>query len=100
MACPLSGAQRDWTAAAAAGWAQVRNFYGLPTEQYHQFAAAWHAGGRYIMAAAAHGWVYVFHVGSAKVGRGAGGGTLGSPQGQRTKWGRSCEETGLHWNDR
>jgi hypothetical protein len=53
--------------AALPGWTQVRNFYGLPAEQFHQFAAAWHASGHYILAAAAHGWVYVFAVGSAKV---------------------------------
>lgn len=50
-----------------AGWEQMRNFYGLPTEQFHQFVAAWHASGLYIMAAAAAGWVCIFNVGSAKV---------------------------------
>ena len=50
-----------------AGWLQVRNFYGLPTEQFHQPCALWHASGFYVMAAAAAGHVYVFHVGTAKV---------------------------------
>lgn len=45
----------------------MRNFYGLPTEQFHQFCAAWHAGGHYVLAAAARGGVYVYEVGSARV---------------------------------
>lgn len=52
---------------AHAGWQQVRNFYGLPTEQFHQPCALWHASGFYIMATAAAGHIYVFHVGTAKV---------------------------------
>ena len=50
-----------------AGWRQVRNFYGLAVEKFHQPSAAWHSSGHYIMAAAAAGWVFIFHVGSAKV---------------------------------
>lgn len=49
------------------GWQQVRNFYGLPTEQFHQPCALWHASGFYIVAAAAAGHVYIFHVGTTKV---------------------------------
>ncbi|KAL4457940.1 hypothetical protein ABPG75_012805 [Micractinium tetrahymenae] len=48
------------------GWTQVRSIIGLPTEQFHQFAAAWHSSGHYIMAAAAHGGLCIFHLGSAK----------------------------------
>lgn len=48
-------------------WSQVRNLYGLPTEQFHQFAAAFSASGRYIVAAAALGAVLVYEVASAKV---------------------------------
>lgn len=33
-----------------AGWTQVRSIIGLPTEHFHQFAAAWHRSGHYIMA--------------------------------------------------
>ena len=54
--------------AILAGWRQIRNFYGLAVEKFHQPSAAWHSSGHYIMAAAAAGWVYIFHVGSAKVG--------------------------------
>ena len=50
-----------------AGWHQIRNFYGLPTEQFHQPCALWHSSGFYIMAAAAAGHIYVFHVGTCKV---------------------------------
>ena len=49
-----------------AGWFQVRSIIGLPAEQFHQFSAAWHRSGHYIMAAAAHGAVCVYHLGSAK----------------------------------
>ncbi|KAK9824547.1 hypothetical protein WJX72_011229 [[Myrmecia] bisecta] len=49
------------------GWELVRNFYGLPIEQFHQPCATWHRSGFYVMAAAAAGHVYVMHVGSAKV---------------------------------
>ncbi|KAK9832909.1 hypothetical protein WJX74_001562 [Apatococcus lobatus] len=49
------------------GWRQVRNFYGLAVEKFHQPSAAWHSSGHYILAAAAAGWVYIFHVGSAKL---------------------------------
>ena len=48
-------------------WQQKRNFFGLPVEKFHQPLALWHPSGHYIIAAAAHGYVYVFHVGSAKV---------------------------------
>ncbi|PRW32536.1 WD40 repeat isoform B [Chlorella sorokiniana] len=47
-----------------AGWAQVRSIIGLPVEQFHQFCAAWHRSGHYVFAAAAHGGVCVFHLGS------------------------------------
>ena len=50
-----------------ADWQQKRNFFGLPVEKFHQPLALWHPSGHYIIAAAAHGFVYVFHVGSAKV---------------------------------
>ncbi len=53
--------------ASLAGWRQVRNFYGLAIEKFHQSSVAWHCNGHYIMAAAAAGWVYVFHVGTSKV---------------------------------
>lgn len=46
---------------------QVRNLYGLPTESFHSFGAAWGPGGHYILAAAAHGWVHAFAVGNARV---------------------------------
>lgn len=36
-------------------------------EKFHQPLALWHPSGHYIIAAAAYGFVYVFHVGSAKV---------------------------------
>ncbi|KAL4426975.1 hypothetical protein ABPG77_009536 [Micractinium sp. CCAP 211/92] len=49
-----------------AGWTQLRSIIGLPTEQFHQFSAAWHRSGHYIMAAAAHGRLCIFHRGSAK----------------------------------
>lgn len=45
----------------------MRNFFGLPTEQFHQFAAAFDARTSYVMAAAAHGGVEVFEVATAKV---------------------------------
>lgn len=48
-------------------WQQKRNFFGLPVEKFHQPLALWHPTGHYIIAAAAHGFVYVFHVGSGKV---------------------------------
>ena len=48
-----------------AGWQQVRNFF-LPTEKFHQPQAAWHASGRHIIAAAAAGHVYMYHVSNAK----------------------------------
>ncbi|CAK0734557.1 hypothetical protein CVIRNUC_000448 [Coccomyxa viridis] len=48
-------------------WQQRRNFFGLPVEKFHQPVALWHPSGHYIIAAAAHGYVYVFHVGTAKV---------------------------------
>ncbi len=57
----------DSTASYRAGWTQVRNLYGLPTEQFHQFAAVWDSSGHYVLAAAAHGWVYVFDVATARV---------------------------------
>ena len=50
-----------------ADWQQRRNFFGLPVEKFHQPVALWHPSGHYIIAAAAHGYVYVFHVGTAKV---------------------------------
>ena len=50
-----------------AGWEQVRNICGLTTEPFHQPTALWHASGFYVMAAAAAGQVFVFHVGSGKV---------------------------------
>ena len=36
-------------------------------EKFHQPSAAWHASGRYIMAAAAAGHVYTFSIASTKV---------------------------------
>ena len=48
-------------------WQQKRNFFGLPVEKFHQPVALWHPTGHYIIAAAAHGHIYVFHVGTAKV---------------------------------
>ncbi|GAB4820603.1 hypothetical protein N2152v2_007649 [Parachlorella kessleri] len=36
-------------------------------EQFHQFAAVWDSSGHYVLAAAAHGWVYVFDVATARV---------------------------------
>ena len=53
--------------ACNADWQQKRNFFGLPVEKFHQPLALWHPSGHYIIAVAAHGFVYVFHVGSAKV---------------------------------
>ncbi|BDA40712.1 hypothetical protein COCOBI_01-3650 [Coccomyxa sp. Obi] len=50
-----------------AGWHQIRNFFGLQIESFHQPVTAWHPSGYYFFAAAAHGQVYVFHVGSSKV---------------------------------
>lgn len=50
-----------------AGWEQLRTIIGLTVEPFHQAAAAWHRSGFYIMAAAAAGQVFVFHVGSGKV---------------------------------
>ena len=50
-----------------ADWQQRRNIFGLPVEKFHQPVALWHPSGHYIIAAAAHGYVYVFHVGTAKV---------------------------------
>ncbi len=35
-------------------------------EPFHQAAALWHRSGFYLMAAAAAGQVFVFHVGSGK----------------------------------
>lgn len=55
------------TVSSLADWDQMRNFFGLAVEQFHQPAVVWHPSGFYFFAAAAHGQVYVFHVGSAKV---------------------------------
>jgi hypothetical protein len=52
-----------------ADWQQPRNFFGLQVENFHQPVTTWHPSGFYFFAAAAHGQVYVFHVGSAKVSR-------------------------------
>lgn len=45
----------------------MRNICGLTVEPFHQPTALWHASGFYLMAAAAAGQVFVFHVGSGKV---------------------------------
>lgn len=45
----------------------MRNICGLTVEPFHQPTALWHASGFYLMAAAAAGQVFVFHVGSCKV---------------------------------
>ncbi|KAK9821228.1 hypothetical protein WJX81_004278 [Elliptochloris bilobata] len=50
-----------------AGWEQVRNICGLTVEPFHQATALWHSSGYHLMAAAAAGQVFVFHVGSGKV---------------------------------
>ncbi len=79
-ACPARGAVRAagtsarWrpghaaalTAGPRAGWEQLRNICGLTVEPFHQAAALWHRSGFYLMAAAAAGQVFVFHVGSGK----------------------------------
>lgn len=41
--------------------------YGLPLDNFHNPIALWHASGFYIMASAAAGQIYTFHVGSGKV---------------------------------
>ncbi|KAL6764979.1 WD40-repeat-containing domain protein [Haematococcus lacustris] len=41
--------------------------HSLPTEQFHQFAAAWHRDAFYVYAGALGGQVWVYHVGSGKV---------------------------------
>lgn len=48
------------------GWSQTRNFYDLTVEQYQNPCVAWHRGGFYVFAAAAAGWVYVYHVGTTR----------------------------------
>lgn len=50
-----------------ADWTQVRNFYGLPLDNFHQPATAWHRSGYYIFAGSAGGHLYIYHVGSSKV---------------------------------
>ena len=48
-------------------WGHVRDFYGLPVEQFHQPCAAWHRDGHYVYVAAA----------GAKVTRGGRGADVG-----------------------
>ena len=51
------------------GWTQLRTqIFGLPMDKFHSSVAAWHSSGYYVMAAAAAGYVYVFHAGTGKVG--------------------------------
>jgi len=64
---PAAGARAGApTAGPRAGWEQLRNICGLTVEPFHQAAALWHRSGFYLMAAAAAGQVFVFHVGSGK----------------------------------
>eukprot|EP00884_Botryococcus_braunii_P021127 jgi/Botrbrau1/7699/Bobra.0159s0136.1 len=48
-------------------WSQARSFYGLPIENFHQPATAWHRSGFYIFVGAAGGQLFVYHVGSSRV---------------------------------
>lgn len=45
---------------------QVRAFYGIVTEKFHQFGAAFDASGSYVLVAAAHGSIQCYAVSSAK----------------------------------
>ncbi|KAI3436853.1 hypothetical protein D9Q98_006263 [Chlorella vulgaris] len=47
------------------GWSLLRSIFGLPTEQFHQYCATFDRTSSYVMAAAAHGALAIFHVGSA-----------------------------------
>jgi len=47
-------------------WKQMRNFYGVPFEQFGNPCAAFSPSQHYVIAAAAGGNIWVFHVGSAK----------------------------------
>ena len=49
------------------GWTQVSNIYGLPTAEFQVPCAVWLGAGACIAAAAAHGGIYFFHTGTAKV---------------------------------
>ncbi len=50
------------------GWKHLTGqIVGLPLDTFHNSVAQWHSSGFYIMAAAAAGQIFVFHVGTGKV---------------------------------
>lgn len=52
----------------ATGWVHARTqIFGLPMDPFHTPVALWHDSGFYVMAAAAAGQIFVFHVGTGKV---------------------------------
>uniref|UniRef100_A0A061RI05 Uncharacterized protein n=1 Tax=Tetraselmis sp. GSL018 TaxID=582737 RepID=A0A061RI05_9CHLO len=52
---------------STASWKQVRNFYGVPHEDFGNPCAALSPSGHYVIAGAAGGSIWVFHVGTAKI---------------------------------